>query len=118
MGKKKSVGQRLVSGLTEFANDLQSDRDSIRDKYTCHRVRLNLQPSAYTPEKIRETRRLLNLSQSIFAEFLGVSVKTVQAWEQGVNQPLPALCRVMDEIRHKPEYWQARLEELLTKEPA
>ena len=117
MSKKKRVGRRLASGLTEFANDLKADKDSIRDKYTCHRVRLNLQPSEYTPEEVRATRKLLNLSQAIFAGFLGVSVKTVQAWEQGVNQPLPALCRVMDEIRHKPEYWQERLEELLEKEP-
>lgn len=115
---KKSVGDRLVAGLTEFAKDLTSNKDGIREKYTHHRVRLHLQPTVCRAEDVRETRDLLGLSQSIFAEFLGVSVKTVQAWEQGVNPPHPASCRVLEEIRHDPEYWRNRIEELLVKEPA
>lgn len=37
--------------------------------------------------KIKEIREALNLSQMIFAEAIGVSVKTVEAWESGRNTP-------------------------------
>ena len=113
MTDKKTVGERLVAGLTRFAEDLKSDKNSIRHKYTCHRVKLHLQPTVYSPETVKQTRDMLDVSQAIFAEFLGVSVKTVQAWEQGINQPLSAICRFMDEIRHNPEYWQERIVDLM-----
>ena len=45
--------------------------------------------------------------------FLGVSVKTVQAWEQGLQTPPKMACRFMDEIRHDPEHWIERLKEAI-----
>lgn len=35
--------------------------------------------------RVQEARQQLGLSQAEWAQVLGVSVKTVQAWEQGVN---------------------------------
>ena len=48
----------------------------------------------------------------LFARFLGVSVKTVRAWEQGTNTPQEIACRLMDEILHDPDYWRKRLSQL------
>lgn len=46
----------------------------------------------YKGDKIRSIRNTLNLSQMIFAEAIGVSQKTVEAWESGRNKPQgPAL---------------------------
>jgi len=58
---------------------------------------------------VRRTRGLLRASQAVFARFLGVSVKTVRAWEQGFNVPSDMACRFMDEIRRDPSYWLRRL---------
>jgi putative transcriptional regulator len=41
----------------------------------------------YSASKIKEIRKSLNLTQMIFAEVLGVSIKTVEAWEAGRNNP-------------------------------
>lgn len=41
----------------------------------------------YNATKIKKIRESLNLSQMIFAEAIGVSVKTVEAWEAGRNKP-------------------------------
>jgi putative transcriptional regulator len=60
---------------------------------------------------VKQTRALLGASQAVFANFLGVSVKTVRAWEQGVNTPSAMACRFMDEIRRDPKHWIARLSE-------
>lgn len=52
-----------------------------------------------TPAEFKATRRALRLSQQAMGDALGVSVRTVQAWEQGQN-PIPV--------------WVERFTELLT----
>lgn len=41
----------------------------------------------FEPEDIRKIREKLNKSQSEFARMIGVSVATLQNWEQGRRQP-------------------------------
>ncbi len=107
--KLNSVEQDLVDGLEEFVNDLKTGAP-IEKKYTCHRVILDLEPQIYMAKDVKSTRKLLNASQSLFAQFLGVSVKAVRKWEGG-QTPSEIACRFMDEIRRNPEYWHRRLRE-------
>jgi len=104
-----SVEDDLVEGLEGFLADLKSD-SPIEKKYTCRRVVLDLEPHSYDAEHIRATRRILNASQEVFAQFLGVSVKAVRKWEGG-GTPSDIACRFMDEIRRNPGYWKSRLKE-------
>jgi putative transcriptional regulator len=39
------------------------------------------------PSSVKEIRQRLKLSQAAFAGLMGVSVRTVQDWEQGRRQP-------------------------------
>jgi|GEM_PF-1121070 len=110
--ENQSFGSLVGGSLEGFLSDLRKNPATIEERYTSHRVRLDLVPTVYTPELVKTTRRVLAASQTVFASFLGVSVKTVRAWEQGVNIPQEAACRFMDEIRHNPEYWQSRLQQL------
>ena len=41
----------------------------------------------YTAEDIKKIRKKTGTSQGFLAKWLGVSVKTVQAWELGTNIP-------------------------------
>lgn len=41
----------------------------------------------FQPEEVREIRDKLHKSQSEFARMIGVSVSTLQNWEQGRRQP-------------------------------
>ena len=106
---KGSLGERIVKRLSEFANALKN-KEVISKRFTCRRIALDLRPSPYDPELVKKTRKLLNVSQILFAQFLGVSVKTVRAWEQGINTPNDMACRFMDEIQRNPAYWLGRLE--------
>jgi putative transcriptional regulator len=94
--------------LKDFAEALQSGA-TISDHFTCRKVVVNLQPTPYGPKLVKKTRRLLGASQAVFARFLGVSIQTVRAWEQGENTPSDMARRFMDEIRHNPTYWLERL---------
>lgn len=108
----KTVGELIAEGLEEFANVVEADPSSAVQKFTCHKISLDLNPTPYEPRKVKETRQLLGASQAIFAQFLGVSVSAVRGWEQGVNPPRDAAARIMDEIRHNPKYWRRRISEL------
>jgi putative transcriptional regulator len=110
---KKSITDDIVTRLEQFTNDLVEGK-TISEKYTCRRVVLNLKPTVYTPEKIKATRGILSASQAMFAQLLGVKVKTVQSWEQGIVAPSDMASRFMDEIRNNPKYWLERFQGALT----
>lgn len=104
---RKSVGERIIEGLTEFADALESG-EPLDQQFMCHKVQMDLTPRRYRPKQVRATRALLGASQALFARFLGVSVQTVRAWEQGTNVPSGMAARFMDEIHFDPRHWIAR----------
>jgi putative transcriptional regulator len=106
-----SVGAEMVGRLKRFTEALQRT-DQLGERFTCRTVHLNLRPKAFEPARVKETREMLRASQGVFAEFLGVSRKAVQDWEQGIKPPHGSACRLMDEIRRDPDYWLNRLTEL------
>ena len=106
-----SVGSEILSRLTKASKALRTKSD-LADRFTRRTVRLNLRPQPCDATVVKQTRRVLGASQTIFAQFLGVSVQAVHDWEQGVKPPGGAACRLMDEIRRNPAYWIARLQEL------
>jgi putative transcriptional regulator len=50
-----------------------------------------------------EARRKVGLSQSEFAELLGVSVRTLQDWEQGRRQPTRAAASLIQIAKQRPD---------------
>lgn len=110
MGKSRTIAEELIAGFTELADALEAGADP-GEKFNCYQMQLDLQPQSYTKNMVKETRKLLNASQRVFAKFLGVSVKTVSQWEQGKGNPSPMACRFMDEIRQNPKHYIARLSE-------
>ncbi len=67
------------------------------------------QPTQYDAASVKKVRKLLKASHSIFTRFLGVTVKTVQSWEQGQSTPSDMARRFLDEIRADRDYWLKRL---------
>lgn len=59
-------------------------------------------PKPMKPAEIRKVRESLNASQAIFANFLCVSTKAVQAWEQGVRSPQSTALRLLDIAKKNP----------------
>ena len=107
--KNDTFGSSIVSDLKKLNSVIKSG-ESVFDHFTCNRVMLNLQPRDYTPEMVKDLRKMLGMSQAIFAQFLGVSTSTVQSWEQGQN-PIPGMaCRFLDEINENPQYWFKRIQ--------
>lgn len=108
----RSVGDLLCEGFQEFAEELKKNKGAVPKKFTCHKISLDLHETKYRPGMVQEARKLLGASQVVFARFLGVSPRTVRAWEQGENTPSQVAARLLDEIRRDPSYWRARLRQL------
>jgi len=108
---KPTVGKELARRLGRFVEALESTDDPAA-RFTCRTITLNLEPHAYGAEEVKRVRKILNVSQAIFARFAGVSVAAVRDWEQNLKPPGGAVRRLMDEIVHNPAYFQKRLREL------
>ena len=49
----------------------------------------------YNNDEIRKIRAKTGMTQAIFAAYMGVSKKTVEAWERGINKPTGPACRLL-----------------------
>lgn len=75
-----------------FAEALQNSIDQAiafekGEKTKARRVVREISTPSYNGEDVRYIREKLNLSQSGLAMALGVSKRTVEAWEAGKNSP-------------------------------
>ena len=78
--------------VNDFCNDLITSVRQMKEKKVCR-------TTVVIP--IIETRNKTGLTQEKFAKMLGVSVKTLSAWEQGVRTPSGAartLLKIADKI--------------------
>jgi putative transcriptional regulator len=102
------LGAEMVAGLTAFCDALEAGVP-IETRYTVRTVSLDLRSKPYAANDVKRLRNSLGASQAIFAMFLGVSVKTLRSWEQGIR-PVPTIaCRFMDEIADNRDLWTRRI---------
>ena len=87
---KRDIGQEILDGLREVKEH------KARKKVL--RVRSLKAPSS--PKVIRQR---LKLSQSAFAGLMGVSLRTVQDWEQGRRKPSGPAVALLRIAEQKPE---------------
>ena len=87
----KSVFDSIMTGLTEAVEDAKSS-----DKKLPRKIVTILPVKQYTSEQVKNIRRKTRMSQKAFAGYLGVSPKTVEAWEAGTNHPSGAASRLLN----------------------
>lgn len=57
----------------------------------------------YSGKEIREVRIKAGMTQSVFASYMGVSIKTVEAWEGGRTHPTGPVFRLLDILSESDE---------------
>jgi putative transcriptional regulator len=106
--KKPSVKKQYVSDAT-FAQIEESFKEAIayasgeRADLRTTTIHLPAKPRPIKAARILALRHKLNFSQAMFARFLNVSPKTVQAWEQGLRIPADAALRLLVVAEKHPE---------------
>lgn len=85
-----SLFDDLKQGLEE-AIDYEKGNGKARVKtYTIMPIK------EYSNKEIREIRIKAGMTQSVFASYMGVSKKTVEAWECGRTHPTGPVFRLLD----------------------
>lgn len=93
-----SVFDQIKTGLEEA---IAFERGTLEAKTT----KLTVTPvDSYDASEIKEIRRSTGFTQVVFAQFMGVSVKTVEAWEAGRNHPEGAACRLLALTKNDPQF--------------
>ena len=93
------MGQGLIEAMQELV-------DYSENKIELKATKLNLTPvcKSISVEEIKETRKKLGMSQSVFAVVLGVSKKTVESWESGRYTPDGAARRLIMIMQTDPAF--------------
>ena len=90
MTEKQTAGQRMIASAKQAMAFSQGENDDC---------------VVYIPDEIdvARIREKINMSQSQFAAYFGVSVCTVQEWEQGRAVPLGPARAFLTVIDREPE---------------
>ena len=85
----------LMTGLNEA---IAIERGELKGRRTVYEI----QPvKKYDNAQIKRIRNSVGMTQSLFASYMGVSNKTVEAWEKGVNHPTGTACRLISMLENK-----------------
>lgn len=97
--KKSKLGQNLITAMNEA---LAHRRGEITLRTT--EGELPEEPPVWSKEEIARLRRdKLQVSQPIFASYLGVSPGALKAWEQGSKKPSGAARRLLQVVANDPK---------------
>lgn len=82
--------ESIKSGLDEVLEDVRSGNKKLDRRV------VEFEPvKEYKAKEVKKIRNSFGFSQSSFADYLGVSKKTVEAWEAGTNRPAGAASRLL-----------------------
>jgi putative transcriptional regulator len=97
--KHSKLGKEIIEGLKEIIE--------IQEKRKLAKLNKNsvaiLPIDNFKPEEIKLIRQKFEMSASVFAKMLGISSKTVEAWESGLRKPTGAYSRLLQIIIHDPK---------------
>ena len=93
-----SVYDSIMTGLNEALDDAQSEKPILK------RHKVIVEPvKVFEADEVKKIRNSTGMSQKIFASYMGVSAKTVEAWEAGINHPSGAASRLLSMIEKDKE---------------
>lgn len=85
--------------MSDFFNEIMASIDETIDASKKGHLKetIIIKPvKQYDAAGVKEIRHSLHMTQAVFAGMIGVSRKTVEAWESGRNIPMGPASRVLD----------------------
>jgi putative transcriptional regulator len=103
---KSSKWDVAIQEMQQFAEVLETD--VVPKKFVRRSFKI-AGPTDVTAIDAKSAREALGLSQSLFAEWLGVGVALVRAWEGGTRSPKGADRRPLTHILNNPDLWRKEI---------
>jgi len=93
--------ESIKQGLNEAIDYERGELQGVRvDRITVAPL------NTYTAVEIKAIRAQQSMTQRLFAEALGVSVKTVEAWEAGTNRPSGIANRMLGLLKQDDHFFE------------
>ena len=96
--ENKTYGEVLIDAATEMLEHAEGKRKLRMDFVEIEPI------PVYTPNTIKALRERLLMPQGMFGSVVGVSGKTIEAWEAGTRKPNGSARRVLAELDTNPDY--------------
>lgn len=94
-----------MSLYDDIRQGLQEAIDYNKGKVSARKTVITITPVvSFSADEIKAIRNSTGMTQSLFAKFMGVSTKTVEAWESGRNHPEGAACRMLALTKANPSF--------------
>lgn len=93
------VYNTIMASLDELLANSKGEKDTL----TRHTLIVD-ELQDFTPQEIRSIRISAKMTQSLFAMVIGVSIKTVEAWEGGRNKPDGAARRLIGLLKKNSKF--------------
>lgn len=91
--------------IEDFKTTLKDLEEFEKGKIAFNKTTIGINPlKVYSSKEIKKIRNSTKLSQSYFAALLGVSKKTIEAWEAGTNKPNGSATRLLTLIEQNPNF--------------
>lgn len=101
-----NVYESIIQGLDEAIAYAKGNCHEAK----VHKISVKPVPS-FSVEEIKMIRSGLGMTQAVFAFVLGVSPRTVEAWERGTNKPNGPSCRLLKLYQDNPHNAQSLVAE-------
>lgn len=99
-----TVYEDIISSLNELKDHAEGKPTNVVIHRRSSQEVIDI-PS-FTPSEIRQLRIDSNMSQKTFAACVGVSLKSVEAWEGGRSRPDGAARRILGLMKSHPSFAQ------------
>lgn len=89
----------------DIKKGLEEAIDYNRGKISAKKTIMTIAPlDSFSADDIKAIRNSTGMTQTLFAKYMGVSVKTVEAWEAGRNRPEGSACRMLALTKANPSF--------------
>ena len=103
--EQNEVAYRELSVYDKMKMGLEEAIAFERGELPSHTSKMTIQPvDVFDADDIQNIRTVAEMTQTAFAEFMGVSVETIEAWESGRNQPTGPACRLLALTKADPHF--------------
>jgi putative transcriptional regulator len=104
---RESINEAIASTVRDM---LEADLKVSFTQKELRKMGVEVKPVSLSAEEISSIRKTLNVSQSVFAKLLNVSLSSVRQWEQGLRSPSGSTMILLELLQKEPHLLDYRID--------
>jgi len=104
---RESINEAIASTVRDM---LEADLKVSFTQKELRKMGIEVKPVSLSAEEISSIRKTLNVSQSVFAKLLNVSLSSVRQWERGLRKPSGSTMILLELLQKEPHLLDYRID--------